>query len=95
MRKALRLAAVSCALGIADSKALKWGDNGPRWIPARETLAYKPLLGVNIEPPTPTPPPQIGPRGGLGARDVTSRTCAYISGLPGQSDASGYVARAN
>ncbi|KAK3899963.1 hypothetical protein C8A05DRAFT_17673 [Staphylotrichum tortipilum] len=85
MRKALRLAAVSCALGIADSKTLKWGENGTRWILARETLAYKPLLGVNIKPPSPTPPPQIGPRDGLSARDVTSRTCAYISGLPESS----------
>lgn len=85
MRKALGLAAVSCALGLADFKALTLGDNEPRWIPACETFAGKRLLGVDIEPPTPTPPPQIGPRGGLGDRDVTSRTCAYISGLPGES----------
>jgi hypothetical protein len=83
MSKAIRFAALACALGIADSKVLKWSDNGPRWIPPRETLAYLPSLGMN--PPSPTPPPEVEPREGLRARDPTQNTCAYVDGIGSKS----------
>ncbi len=35
MRKAVGCTALSCALGLAKAKALKWSnDNEPRWVPA-------------------------------------------------------------
>jgi hypothetical protein len=80
MRKALGGAALSCALSLVDAKALKWSNNGPRWVPPQETLlGYMPSLGM--ESPTPTPPP--GPsrvRGVLEARNANDNTCGYMDG---------------
>ena len=84
MKKAVGYAALSCALGLAKSKALKWSDEGgPAWHPAQETLAYMPSLGVaGVEAPTPTPPPHPAEtRERLEARDTAKNTCGYISGI--------------
>lgn len=99
MKKALGWAALGCALGIADSKALKWGDNGPRWIPPQETLAYMPSLGMGGFSPTTTPAPYLGPREavdalGLHARDTKGNTCAYVGGTASELDACGDTATA-
>ena len=84
MKRAVGYAALSCALGLAESKALKWSDEGgPAWHPAQETLAYMPSLGVaGVEAPTPTPPPHPEEtRERLEARDTAKNTCGYVSGI--------------
>ena len=94
MKKAVGYAALSCALGIAESKALKWSDEGgPRWHPAQETLAYMPSLGVaGVEAPTPTPPPHPAEtRERLEARDTDKNTCGYISGIQSGLDRWSFV----
>ncbi|KAK3896663.1 hypothetical protein C8A05DRAFT_39792 [Staphylotrichum tortipilum] len=84
MRKAVGCAALSCALSLAEAKALKWSnDNEPRWVPAQETqqtmLAYMPSLGM--EPPTPTPAPHAAvTKARLEARNTDGNTCGYIGG---------------
>jgi hypothetical protein len=83
MRKALGCAALSCALGVAQSKALKWSEDEPRWVPAQETLlAYMPSLGM--EPPVPTPAPHPAEtKERLEARDTDRNTCGYAGGTLG------------
>lgn len=85
MRGALGYAALSCALGLASSKPFWWSGNVARWTPAQETPVFQPLLGMNIEPPAPTPAPHVE-RDDLHARDPSQNTCAYISGVKGQSE---------
>ncbi len=82
MKKALGCTALSCALGLVDSKVLRWSDDGSRWTPAQETLGFMPSLGMG--PPTPTPPPEATKtREALRARDTKQNTCAYVSGSAG------------
>ncbi|KAK4117968.1 hypothetical protein N657DRAFT_651774 [Parathielavia appendiculata] len=82
MRRAVGRAVLSYALGPVDAKALKWSNNGPRWVPPQETLlGYMPSLGM--EPPVPTATPPLGaskPRGILEARGSDDNTCGYVSG---------------
>ncbi|KAK3308860.1 uncharacterized protein B0T15DRAFT_121039 [Chaetomium strumarium] len=82
MSRALRCAALSCALGLAEAKALKWGADAATWVPARETVTFGVMsrLGM-IEPtPTPAPYPQGEPRK-VEARGTTDNTCGYMSGI--------------
>jgi hypothetical protein len=93
MKRALGCAALGAALGLAESKALKWSEDGPRWHPAQETLAYMPSLGL---PATGTPQPTQAPsaaetRERLDARDTAKNTCGYISGLGSRFDLWGFA----
>ncbi len=86
MKKAVGCAALSCALGLAEAKALKWSDDEPRWVPAQETdqamLAYMPSLGM--EAPTPTPAPHAAEtKARLENRNTNDNTCGYIGGTLG------------
>ncbi|KAK4238899.1 hypothetical protein C8A03DRAFT_43438 [Achaetomium macrosporum] len=80
MSKALRCAALSCALGLAEAKALNWRDDGPTWVPARETFGMMPRLGLIDPTPTPAPAPQVEPRK-VEARASTDNTCGYMRGI--------------
>ncbi|KAK4103894.1 hypothetical protein N658DRAFT_234658 [Parathielavia hyrcaniae] len=81
MRKALGCAALSCALGLAGAKAVKWLDNSPRWEPAAQTaqLDYQPDMGRVAAMATPAPKPPKA-RAVLEARDSTDNTCGYVDG---------------
>jgi hypothetical protein len=85
MRKALGCAALSCVLRLADAKALKWSDDGPRWLPARATLlGFMPSLG-GMEMPSPTPPPApVHTKRRLEARASDDNTCGYVDGSSGE-----------
>ena len=83
MKRALGCAALSCALSLAESKVVKWSDDGPRWHPAQETLGFMPSLGLPATgTPIPTPAPKASEtREHLEARDTSRNTCGYVSGL--------------
>jgi hypothetical protein len=84
MRKAVGCAALSCALGLAEAKALKWRDNDPKWVPAQETLGFMPSIGLPVATPAPTPTPAPQPnqvRGVLEARASDDNTCGYVDGI--------------
>ncbi|KAK3299267.1 uncharacterized protein B0H64DRAFT_95835 [Chaetomium fimeti] len=86
MRKAIGCAALSCALGLAHAKALKWSEDGhPRWVPPQETpVGY--MLELGMSPPMPTPAPKASRvRAVLEARDTDDNTCGYVSGIPTSS----------
>ncbi|KAL2127155.1 hypothetical protein VTI74DRAFT_11244 [Chaetomium olivicolor] len=78
MRKAVCCAALSGALGLVESKALRWSNPEPRWVPPEQTgLVYMPSLGIS---PVPTSPPQVKPRKDILARSVPDNTCGFING---------------
>ncbi|KAL2179157.1 uncharacterized protein P884DRAFT_298284 [Thermothelomyces heterothallicus CBS 202.75] len=81
MKRALGCAALSCAVGLIDAKALKWSDDGPRWVPAQETqLGFMGALDIN--PPMPTAAPETPRlRKALEARGATDNTCGFVSGV--------------
>ena len=82
MKKAVGCAALSCALGLAHAKALKWSEDGPRWSPAQETPVGV-MLALAMDPPMPTPaPPSSKVKAVLKARGSTDNTCGYVSGIP-------------
>ncbi|KAL2141392.1 hypothetical protein VTI28DRAFT_2436 [Corynascus sepedonium] len=82
MRRAFGCAALSCALGLIDAKALKWSDDGPAWFPAQETQ-FGFMNEVGLNPPMPTAAPKGSKqRGVLRARDSTDNTCGYVNGNP-------------
>lgn len=84
MKKAVGCAALSCAFGLAHAKALKWSEDGPRWVPAQETAqAVGLMLALGMDPPMPTPaPPPSRVKAVLKARGSTDNTCGYVSGIP-------------
>jgi hypothetical protein len=77
--------ALSCALGLAHAKALKWSEDGPRWSPAQETPVGV-MQALAMDPPMPTPaPPSSKVKAVLKARGSTDNTCGYVSGIPTSS----------
>ncbi|KAL2169856.1 hypothetical protein VTG60DRAFT_5534 [Thermothelomyces hinnuleus] len=81
MKRTLGCAALSCAVGLIDAKALKWSDDGPRWVPAQETqLGFMGALDIN--PPMPTAAPETSRlKKALEARGATDNTCGFVSGV--------------
>ncbi|KAL2160641.1 hypothetical protein VTH06DRAFT_1329 [Thermothelomyces fergusii] len=81
MKRTLGCAALSCAVGLVDAKALKWSDDSPRWVPARETQLGL-MAALALDPPVPTAAPETPRvRKALEARDATDNTCGFISGV--------------
>lgn len=83
MRRTLSCAALSCAVGLINAKALRRSDNSARWIPAEETqLGFmNPLYG----PPMPTAAPEVSHTvTALEARGTDDNTCGYVSNVPGE-----------
>ncbi|KAL2151818.1 hypothetical protein VTH82DRAFT_5002 [Thermothelomyces myriococcoides] len=84
MRRTLSCAALSCAVGLINAKALRRSDNSARWIPAEETqLGFmNPLYG----PPMPTAAPEVSHTvTALEARGTDDNTCGYVSNVPASS----------
>ncbi|KAK5657306.1 hypothetical protein OQA88_3368 [Cercophora sp. LCS_1] len=81
MKGALSIAAVGCAVGMANARLTKWSrDNNAReWSPPQQTLGIMPSLVNNPVFPAPTSPPKYTQRQ-LERRGSTDNTCGYVEG---------------
>ncbi|KAI8304166.1 hypothetical protein K4K59_012863 [Colletotrichum sp. SAR11_240] len=81
MGRFIRLGALACLYLGAESKALRWQDDTPRWSPPKQTIAAMDMLELGFSPaPTAAPDPSSVELK-LAKRVRGDDTCGYISGI--------------